>query len=255
MNANIAYAYTANTLHDAYNKKRHTLLPLLKETKEKEDLKKIHLALLSIDMCIQLFNDANRNFPLINQEILREEQQSIALTKEKKSSLKYLEEALQALNDTKNIIFEKQMHYSIALLENSSSTQIPAVVASNILKESAFLFTHVLHTLYHGDNAVEVSKTMTAFIQYLLGLQLLEPISFGENIYEEILKEREKHFSSDETKSDLENFIFDAHHFSLLTLLFVKHWMGFKEYALEDAEKDLNEKINTILNQRKSNPN
>ncbi len=55
-------------------------------------------------------------------------------------------------------------------------------------------------------------------------------------------------------ENEVDTFIFNSHHFCLTKQLFTTHWMGFKECSLEEAEKDLNEKINDILKQRKSNP-
>jgi len=65
-----------------------------------------------------------------------------------------------------------------------------------------------------------------------------------------MLNEREKYTMTNE----IDTFIFNSHHFCLTILLFTKHWMGHREYSLEAAEKDLNDKINDILKQRQSNP-
>ena len=247
------FSYTANTLHHAYKSQRNTLLPLLKKTKDKAALKKIHLALLSIDLSIQIFNDANRQFPLINNEILREGKQNITLISHRESTAKTLKKSIATLNSLDSIIFEKKMHYSLELSENRGEN-IPIQIASNILKESAFLFTHVLHTLYENKDTQKTSQTITAHLEYILGLNIIEPISSGKTFYKEILKERRKYANSKDKKDKLETFIFNAHHFSLATLLFIKHWIGYKEYTLEDAQKELNTKINDILHQRKSKP-
>lgn len=246
---NNTFAYTSSTLLNAYKKRRNELTPLLKEEKDEEILKKIHLALLSIDLCIQIFNDANRNFPLINKEILEQGNQNIALVKNKTAGIKKLKKGIAALNEVESLIFKQKMHYSIEL-SNSDSKEIPAEIASNILKENAFLFTHVLHVLYDNTNQEEVFNTLTAHIKYILGLCIIDPISYGNDIYKEMLDEREKYTMT----NDIDTFIFNSHHFCLTILLFTKHWMGHKEYSLEAAEKDLNDKINDILKQRQSNP-
>ncbi len=246
---NNTLAYTSSTLLNAYKKRRNELTPLLKEEKDEEILKKIHLALLSIDLCIQIFNDANRNFPLINKEILEQDNTNIALIKNKTSGLKKLKKAMAALNELESIIFKQKMHYSMEL-SNSDSKEIPAEIASNILKENAFLFTHVLHVLYDNADQEKVFNTITAHIKYILGLCIIDPISSGNDIYKEMLKEREKYTMVNE----VDTFIFNSHHFCLTILLFTKHWMGQREYSLEKAEKDLNDKINDILKQRQSNP-
>ena len=243
------FAYTSSTLLNAYKKRRNELTPLLKETKDEEVLKKIHLALLSIDMCIQIFNDANRNFPLINKEILEQDNKDIALIKNKTSGMKKLKKGIAALDDLDSVIFKQKMYYSIEL-SNSESKQIPAEIASNILKENAFLFTHVLHVLYDNTNQEKVFNTITAHIKYILGLCIIDPISSGNDMYKEILEERKKY----EMITELDTFILNSHHFCLTLLLFTKHWMGYREYSLEIAEKDLHDKINDILKQRKSNP-
>lgn len=246
---NNTLAYTSSTLLHAYTKRRNELIPLLKEEKDEEILKKIHLALLSIDLCIQIFNDANRNFPLINKEILEQGRQNIALVKNKTAGIKKLKKGIVALNELDSIIFKQKMHYSIEL-SDSDSKEIPAQIASNILKENAFLFTHVLHILYDNANQENVFNTMTTHLKYILGLCIIDPISSGNDIYKEMLKEREKYTMTNE----IDTFIFNSHHFCLTILLFTKHWMGYKEYSLEAAEKDLNDKINDILKQRQSNP-
>lgn len=247
--ANNTYAYTSSTLLNAYKKRRNELTPLLKEEKDEEILKKIHLALLSIDLCIQIFNDANRNFPTINKEILEQGNQNIALVKNKTAGLKKLKKGIAALNELESLIFKQKMHYSMEL-SNSDSKEVPAQIASNILKENAFLFTHVLHVLYDNANQEEVFNTLTAHIKYILGLCIIDPISSGNDIYKEMLNEREKYSMTNE----IDTFIFNSHHFCLTILLFTKHWMGHREYSLEAAEKDLNDKINDILKQRQSNP-
>ena len=247
--ANNTYAYTSSTLLNAYKKRRNELTPLLKEEKDEEILKKIHLALLSIDLCIQIFNDANRNFPTINKEILEQGNQNIALVKNKTAGIKKLKKGIAALNELDSIIFKQKMHYSIEL-SDSDSKEVPAQIASNILKENAFLFTHVLHVLYDNANQEEVFNTLTAHIKYILGLCIIDPISSGNDIYKEMLNEREKYSMTNE----IDTFIFNSHHFCLTILLFTKHWMGHREYSLEAAEKDLNDKINDILKQRQSNP-
>lgn len=246
---NNTFAYTSSTLLNAYTKRRNELIPLLKEEKDEETLKKIHLALLSIDLCIQIFNDANRNFPIINKEILEQGNQNIALIKNKTSGIKKLKKGIAALNELESLIFKQKMHYSIEL-SDSDSKEIPAQIASNILKENAFLFTHVLHVLYDNANQEEVFNTITAHIKYILGLCIMDPISSGNDIYKEMLNEREKYSMTNE----IDTFIFNSHHFCLTILLFTKHWMGHREYSLEAAEKDLNDKINDILKQRQSNP-
>ena len=247
--ANNTYAYTSSTLLNAYKKRRNELTPLLKEEKDEEILKKIHLALLSIDLCIQIFNDANRNFPTINKEILEQGNQNISLVKNKTAGIKKLQKGIAALNELDSIVFKQKMHYSIEL-SNSDSKEVPAQIASNILKENAFLFTHVLHVLYDNANQEKVFNTLTAHIKYILGLCIIDPISYGNDIYKEMLNEREKYTMTNE----IDTFIFNSHHFCLTILLFTKHWMGHREYSLEAAEKDLNDKINDILKQRQSNP-
>lgn len=248
-NLDNTFAYTSSTLLNAYKKRRSELAPLLKEEKDEDKLKKIHLALLSIDLCIQIFNDANRNFPLINKEILEQDNKSIALIKNRTSGIKKLKKGIAALNEHGSNIFDKKMYYSIELA-NSNTDQIPVEIASNILKENAFLFTHVLHVLYDNAGQEDVFNTITAHIKYILGLSIIAPISFGKDIYKEMLEEREKYTMENE----VDTFIFNSHHFCLTIQLFTKHWMGFKEYSLEEAEKDLNDKINDILKQRESNP-
>jgi len=247
--ANNTFAYTSSTLLNAYKKRRNELTPLLKEEKDEEILKKIHLALLSIDLCIQIFNDANRNFPIINKEILEHDNTNIALIKNKTSGLKKLKKGIAALNEQDSNIFDKKMYYSIELA-NSNTDQIPAEIASNILKENAFLFTHVLHVLYDNADQEDVFNTITAHLKYILGLSIIAPISSGKDIYKEMLEEREKYSMTNE----VDTFILNSHHFCLTILLFTKHWMGHREYSLEAAEKDLNDKINDILKQRQSNP-
>jgi hypothetical protein len=250
---NNTFAYTSSTLLNAYKKRRNELTPLLKKEKDEAKLKKLHLALLSIDLCIQIFNDANRNFPIINKEIIDQDNQNIALVKNKTAGIKKLKKGIATLNEQNSIIFEKKMYYSIEL-SNSDSNQIPSEIASNILKENAFLFTHVLHVLYDNSDQEYVFNAITAQIKYILGLCIIDPISSGKDIYKEILDEREKYKKSDDITNEIENFILNSHHFCLTLLLFTKHWMGQRKYSLEDAEKDLNEKINDILKQRQSNP-
>ncbi len=249
---NNTFAYTSSTLLNAYKKRRNELIPLLKQKKEKEEEKKIHLALLSIDLCIQIFNDANREFPKINELILNQDNKNIALVKNKTSGMKKLKKALAALDKQDGLIFKRKMNYSIEL-SDSTSNQIPSDIASNILKENAFLFTHVLHELYNNENQKEVFEAITAQLKYIMGLCIIEPISSGRDIYKEILNEREKYEKSDKFADELENFIFNSHHYCLTILLFTKHWMGYRKFSLEEAEKALNEKINDILKQRKSN--
>ncbi len=246
---NNTFAYTSSTLLNAYKKRRNELTPLLKRKKEKDEEKKIHLALLSVDLCIQIFNDANREFPKINKLIIEKENKNIPLIKNKTSGIKKLKKGIAALDEHDSIIFKKKMHYSIELA-NSSSNQIPSEIASNILKENAFLFTHILHVLYNNENQEEVFNAISAQLKYILGLCIIEPIANGSDIYKEILKEREKY---DNTADELENFILNSHHYCLTILLFTKHWMGYREFSLEEAERALNEKINDILKQRKSN--
>ncbi|MCF6330070.1 MAG: hypothetical protein L3I99_00810 [Sulfurimonas sp.] len=246
---NNTFAYTSSTLLNAYKKRRNELTPLLKKKKEKDEEKKIHLALLSIDLCIQIFNDANREFPKINKLIIEKENKNIPLIKNKTSGIKKLKKGIAALDEHDNIIFKRKMHYSIELA-NSSSNQIPSEIASNILKENAFLFTHILHVLYNNENQKEVFNAISAQLKYIMGLCIIEPISTGKDIYKEILKEREKY---DNTSDELESFILNSHHYCLTILLFSKHWMGYRKFSLEEAEKALNEKINDILKQRKSN--
>jgi len=246
---NNSFAYTSSTLLNAYKKKRNELVPLLKEKKEEDFLKKVHLALLSIDLCVQIFNDANRSFPLINKEILEQAKENIPLVKNKTASLKKLKKGLHSLNPDNNLILNQKLHYSIEL-SDSTSKEIPAEIASNILKENAFLFTHILHTLYENQAQEEVFDAMTAHIKYMLGLCVIEPISPSKDIYQEILKEREKY----QFINEIETFILNAHHYCLTILLFVKHWTGQREFSLADAEKSLNDKINAILKQRQSNP-
>ena len=246
---NNTFAYTSSTLLNAYKKRRSELVPLLKEEKDEDKLKKIHLALLSIDLCIQIFNDANRNFPLINKEILEHDNTNIALIKNRTSGLKKLKKGIAALNEQDSNIFDKKMYYSIELA-NSNTDQIPAEIASNILKENAFLFTHVLHVLYDNADQEDVFNTITAHIKYILGLSIISPISSGKDIYKEMLEEREKYTMENE----VDTFIFNSHHFCLIIQLFTKHWMGYREYSLKEAEVELNNKINDILKQRESNP-
>ena len=93
---NNTLSYTSSTLLKAYKKRRDELLPLLKEKKNEDELKKIHLALLSIDLCIQIFNDANRDFPVINKEITAQDNQSISLIKNKTSGITKLKKGLEA---------------------------------------------------------------------------------------------------------------------------------------------------------------
>lgn len=246
---NNTFVYTSSTLLSAYTKRRNELLLLLKEEKDEDILKKIHLALLSIDLCIQIFNDSNRSFPVINKEILGQGDQNIALIKNKTAGIKKLKKALADLNELDSIVFRQKMYYSIELA-NSNSKAIPTEIASNILKENAFLFTHVLHVLYGNVDQKKVFNTITAHIKYILGLCIIDPISYGKDIYKEMLNERSKYTMTNE----MDTFIFNSHHFCLTILLFTKHWIGFKEYSLEEAEKDLNDKINDILKQRQSNP-
>jgi|GEM_PF-4451253 len=246
---NNTFAYTSSTLLNAYTKRRNELLLLLKEEKNEDILKKIRLALLSIDLCIQIFNDANRNFPLINKEILEQGNQNIALVKNKTAGIKKLKKGIATLNELNSLIFKQKMHYSIEL-SNSDSKEVSAEIASNILKENAFLFTHVLHVIYDNANQEEIFNTITAHVKYILGLCIIDPISSANDIYKEILNEREKYTMTNE----IDTFIFNSHHFCLTILLFTKHWRGYKEYSLEAAEKDLNDKINDILKQRQSNP-
>ena len=250
---NNTFAYTSSTLLNAYKKRRSELTPLLKEKKEEEEQKKIQLALLSIDLCVQIFNDANREFPKINKEILAQGNHAIALVKNKTAGIKKLKKSLEDLDEQNGLIFKRKMHYSIEL-SYSDSNQIPSEIASNILKESSFLFTHVLHVLYNNPNQKDVFNTLTNQIKYLLGICIIDPISYGKDIYKEILNERDKYKKSDEFSNEIENFILNSHHYCLTILLFTKHWMGQREYTLEEAEKDLNEKINDILKQRQSNP-
>jgi len=249
---NNTYAYTSSTLLNEYKKIRQDLLPLLKKNTNEDEKKKIHLALLSIDLCMQIFNDANRDFPNINKEIMKQDGKDISLVKNRVSGTKKLKKGIVALSEQDNNIFDRKMHYSIEL-SNSTSDQIPAQIASNILKENAFLFTHILHVIYNNANQLDVFKAVTAHVKYISGLCIIEPISFGKNIYGEILIEREKYKKTDKIEDEIENFIFNSHHFCLTILLFTKHWMGHKEYSLEDAEKALTDKINSILKQRKSN--
>lgn len=249
---NNTLAYTSSTLLNAYKKRRNELIPLLKQKKEKDEEKKIHLALLSIDLCIQIFNDANREFPKINKLIIDQENKSILLVKNKTSGIKKLKKGLAALDEQDGLIFKRKMHYSIELAD-STSNQIPLDIASNILKENSFLFTHILHVLYNNESQEAVFNAITAQLKYIIGLCIIEPISAGKDIYKEILNEREKYKKSDKFTDELESFIFNSHHYCLTILLFSKHWMGYKEFSLEEAEKALNEKINDILKQRKSN--
>ncbi len=246
--------YTSNTLHHLYNSRRNDLLTQLKQEKDEEKKKSIHLALLSADLTIQLFNDANRDFPIINNEITKHANESISLVKNRSSSIKKLKKAINTFNSFDSDILERRMHYSLELSE-SKGKKIPPEIASNILKESSFLFNHVLHTLYDNKEQNKVFEILTAFVEYVLGINLIEPISSGKEVYKEILQERVKYRETEDMHNELENFIFNAHHFSLMTLLFVKHWMGFKTYGLEEAEMELNEKINDILKQRKNTPN
>jgi hypothetical protein len=240
-------AYTSNTLLNAYKKRQVELTPFLKNEENEEKIKKIQLAILSIDLCVQIFNDANRAFPVINKEILKQENQGFALVKNQTAGLKKLKKSIATLNKSDDIIFEKKVYYSLEL-SKSNLKEISKEMVSNILKESAFLFTHILHLLYNNENQEEVFNSITAHIKYLLGLCIIEPVSFGIVVYKEILQEREKYEATDE----IDTFIFNAHHFCLSTLLFSKHWMGQKEYLLEEAEKDLNDKINAILKQRQN---
>ncbi|RLA68469.1 MAG: hypothetical protein DRQ78_00195 [Epsilonproteobacteria bacterium] len=250
---NNTFAYTSSTLLNAYKKRRSELVPLLKEEKDKEKLKKIHLALLSIDLCVQIFNDANKNFPIINKEILKQDNQNINLEKNQTAGIKKLKKGIEDLSEVDSLIFRKKMYYSIEL-SNSNSKEIPAQIASNILKENAFLFTHVLHILYDNANSKNVFNTITAHVKYILGLCIIEPVSAGRDIYKEIIQEREEYKTSDDMENEIESFIFNSHHYCLTILVFTKHWLGHKEYSLEKAENDLNDKINNILKQRESNP-
>lgn len=249
---NNTFAYTSSTLLSAYKKRREILLPLLKQKNEKDEEKKIHLALLSIDLCIQIFNDANREFPKINKIILDQKNKNISLIKNKTSGIKKLKKALKVLGEQDGLIFKRKMHYSIELAD-STSNQIPSDIASNILKENAFLFTHILHVLYDNENKEEVFNAISAQLKYIMGLCIIEPVSAGKDIYKEILNEREKYKKSDKFADELESFIFNSHHYCLTILIFTKHWMGYRKFSLEEAEKALNEKINDILKQRKSN--
>jgi len=250
---NSTFSYTSITLHDAYKQKRHALLPLLKEEKDEQKKKKIQLALLSIDLCVQIFNDANRAFPVIDKEIVEQSQQSIPLVENRHELLERLKTSLSIIETYNKDIFEGKMYYSKEL-SLSKSASLPVEIVSSILKENAFLLTHILHLLYSAKDNKEAFRQISAYIQYLIGLNVIEPVSSKESSYMEILEQREKYKTEKEVKNELETFIFNSHHFCLVTLLFVKHWMGFKEYGLEDAEKDLNDKINVILKQRKNTP-
>ena len=249
---NNTFAYTSSTLLNAYKKRRDELTPLLKNNNNKDEEKKIHLALLSIDLCVQIFNDANREFPKINKLIIDKENKDVQLVKNKTSGIKKLKKGLAALDEQDGLIFKRKMHYSIEL-SNSTSNQIPSDIASNILKENSFLFTHILHVLYNNEDQKKVFDAITAQLKYIMGVCIIEPISNGKDIYKEIINEREKYEKSDKFSDELENFILNSHHYCLTILLFTKHWMGYKEFSLEEAEKALNEKINDILKQRKSN--
>lgn len=249
---NNTFAYTSSTLLNAYKKRRNEFLPLLKQKNEEDEEKKIHLALLSIDLCVQIFNDANREFPKINKIITEQASKNIPLVKNKTSGIKKLKKGLAALDNQDGLIFKRKMHYSIELSE-SLSKQIPSEIASNILKENAFLFTHILHVLYDNADQKNVFDAITAQLKYIMGICIIEPVSSGKDIYKEIINEREKYEKSDKFSDELENFIFNSHHYCLTILLFTKHWMGYREFSLEEAEKALTEKINDILKQRKSN--
>jgi hypothetical protein len=247
-NMNNTLTYTSTTLLNAY-KKRQTELTLFLKDKERDEekIKKIQLAILSIDLCVQIFNDVNRTFPIINKEILKQKNQEFPLIKNKIAGLKKLKKSIVALNKSNDIVFEKKMYYSIEL-SKSDSKEITSEMVSNILKENAFLFTHILHLLYNNENQEDIFNAITAHIKYLLGLCIIQPVSFGADVYKEMLQEREKY----ELRDEIDTFIFNSHHFCLSILLFSKHWIGQKEYLLEQAEKDLNEKINAILKQRKN---
>jgi len=246
-NINNNLNYTSTTLYESY-KKRHTKFKsFLNDEKDDEKIKKIHLSILSIDLCVQIFNDANRTFPIINKEIKEQNNQNFALVKNKINRLKKLKKSIVSLNKSNNIMFDKKMYYSIKL-SKSDLNDISSQMASNILKENAFLFTHILHLLYENEKGKEVFNMITTHIKYLLGLCIIQPVSFGANVYKEILNEREKYEQVDE----IDTFIFNSHHFCLSILIFSKHWLGEKEYLLKEAEIDLNEKINDILEQRKT---
>lgn len=246
---NSTLAYTSTTLLESYKQRRKFFLPLLKEEKDKEKLKKIHLALLSIDLSVQIFNDANKIFPLINKEILEHSEEDIELIKNKTTSIEKLKKGLEELNSEDNIIFKQKLYYSIEL-SNTSSKKIPSLIASNILKENAFLFTHILHSLYNNYNEEESLDIITSHLKYLIGISVIEPISSLKELFKEMIEQREKYV----IQNEIETFIFNSHHYCLMILLFTKHWSGEKEYALESAEKELNEKINAILKQRQANP-
>ena len=249
-NMNNTLTYTSNTLLNAYKKRQNELIPFLKDAENEEDeekIKKIQLAILSIDLCVQIFNDANRAFPIINKEILKQENQGFALVKNKTAGIKKLKKSIATLNESNDIIFERKMYYSIELLK-SDLKEIDSIMVSNILKENAFLFTHILHIIYNNENQEEVFNSITAHIKYLLGLCIIEPVSFGADVYKEMLSERKKY----EITNEIDTFIFNSHHFCLSILFFSKHWIGQKEYLLKEAEKDLNDKINTILKQRQN---
>jgi len=244
---NNTLTYTSDTLLNKYKKQQSKLTSFLKDEKNEEKIKKIQLAILSIDLCMQIFNDANRAFPVINKEILKQKNQGFVLVKNKIAGIKKLKKSIAILGKSNDIIFEKKMYYSIEL-SKSNLKEISATMISNILKENAFLFTHVLHIIYNNEDQEIVFNSITAHIKYLLGLCIIKPVSFGTDVYKEMLKEREKY----EIVNEIDTFIFNSHHFCLSVLLFSKHWIGQKEYLLEEAEKDLNSKINGILKQRQN---
>jgi hypothetical protein len=242
--------YNATMLHSAYQSRRSSLLSLLKT--EKEDTKIIHLSLLSVDLAIQIFNDANRQFPRMEQNILLHSNSKIMFLKNRASDIKRIKKGLKILGESDPLAFERKMHESIALCTRKDEF-ILKEEASKILRENAFLFTHILYMLYSEEDQNKNFQMITAHLKFLFGLTAVDTFLSAKALYKEILNEREKYKHEDKIDNELETFILNVHHYCLGILIFVHTGVEKSEYSLEDAEKDLNEKINDILQQRKSN--
>ena len=250
MMKNTTYMYNATRLHGTYQERRSSLLSLLKEKNPTN--KTIHLALLSVDLAIQIFNDANRQFPYINQHIQSHPNSKILFLKNREEEIKKIKKGLKILGENNPLAFERKMYQSISLCEEKE-TFLSKGNVSKILKENAFLFTHILYMLYSEEKQNKNFEMMNAHLKYLFGLTVIDTFSSGKALYKEILNEREKYKQEKKKDNELETFILNVHHYCLGILIYINTGLKKSKYSLEDAEKELNEKINDILKQRKSN--
>ena len=168
------------------------------------------------------------------------------INNEKKEIITMLKETFKQLRVLdENILDKKEMshpHKHVLVDEKGKVCLIDFERARNDLTPSNVTgFAQFITSTNYGALLKEKGISLIDQIKDLLGLCIIEPISIGKDVYKEILDEREKYKKSDEFKNEVENFIFNSHHFCLTIILFVKHWEGKKDFSLENAEKELNE--------------